>query len=637
MKHVIIGTAGHIDHGKTALIKALTGRDTDRFEEEKRRGITIDLGFTYFDLPDGERAGIIDVPGHERFIHNMTAGVTGMDMVLVVIAADEGIMPQTREHIDILTLLGVERYIIVLTKCDLADEEWLSMAEEEIREELGKKLPSDTPLLRVSAVTGEGIPALKEEIGKMAESIRPRSGTGAARLPVDRVFSVAGFGTVVTGTVLNGKIVKGDKLSVYPRGLECRVRGIQVYNEETDFCVSGQRAALNLSGVDRQEIRRGCVVSAEESMRSGRRVDVRIKMLEDSSRVLKNQMRLHFYSGTSELLCRAVLLDHETLLPGESGYAQLRMESDTALRPGDRFIVRFYSPLETIGGGIVLDSDAGKEKRFSSEVLARLRLREEGSREERAELQLREHGGTMVSVEELSRELGLSRSETEDSVSVLKECGRAEEFPVSDSIYIWHAEDERRIREKILQVIGEYLKRYPYRTGIPAAGFRNALPQKMKKKAADAYIEWLVRVGVLEKEDGLFAPAGYYPAEDEAYLHVLSVFRKEAADAGYNFRRIDDMEFGKIPESDIREIFSLFQIREEAVEIVPGVFALPEDVSEMERGIRSVLRENGKITVSEVRDMFRTSRRCAKQMLEYTDRTGMTRKEGAESERVGNL
>ena len=207
MKHVIIGTAGHIDHGKTALIKALTGRDTDRFEEEKRRGITIDLGFTYFDLPDGERAGIIDVPGHERFIHNMTAGVTGMDMVLVVIAADEGIMPQTREHIDILTLLGVERYIIVLTKCDLADEEWLSMAEEEIREELGKKLPSDTPLLRVSAVTGEGIPALKEEIGKMAESIRPRSGTGAARLPVDRVFSVAGFGTVVTGTVLNGKIV----------------------------------------------------------------------------------------------------------------------------------------------------------------------------------------------------------------------------------------------------------------------------------------------------------------------------------------------------------------------------------------------------------------------------------------------
>ena len=219
MKHVIIGTAGHIDHGKTALIKALTGRDTDRLEEEKRRGITIDLGFTYFDLPDGERAGIIDVPGHERFIHNMTAGVTGMDMVLVVIAADEGIMPQTREHIDILTLLGVERYIIVLTKCDLADEEWLSMVEEEIREELGNKLPSDTPLLRASAVTGEGIPALKEEIGKMAESIRPRSGNGAARLPVDRVFSVAGFGTVVTGTVLNGKIVKGDKLSVYPRGL----------------------------------------------------------------------------------------------------------------------------------------------------------------------------------------------------------------------------------------------------------------------------------------------------------------------------------------------------------------------------------------------------------------------------------
>ena len=254
MHNVIIGTAGHIDHGKTTLIRALTGRDTDRLEEEKRRGITIDLGFTWFDLPDGGRAGIIDVPGHERFIHNMAAGVAGMDLVLLVIAADEGVMPQTREHMDILSLLGVEHYIIVLNKCDLVDGEWLDMVESEIREEMQETALKDAPVVRVSASDGSGVETLKKEIVRMAEQISPRSGAGRARLPVDRVFSVPGFGTVVTGTLLGGRIRKGDSLCLYPAKSWCRVRGIQVYQTEQEECAAGQRAALNLSGVSREEV-----------------------------------------------------------------------------------------------------------------------------------------------------------------------------------------------------------------------------------------------------------------------------------------------------------------------------------------------------------------------------------------------
>ena len=271
MRHVIIGTAGHIDHGKTALIRALTGRDTDRLKEEKKRGITIDLGFTWFDLPGGERAGIIDVPGHEKFIRNMAAGVAGMDLVLLVIAADEGIMPQTREHMDIMELLGVQRYIIVLNKCDLADEEWIGMVETEIRRETRGTILETAPLVRVSAVAGSGIDELKARIAETALGMPEReSAEGKARLPIDRVFTAAGFGTVVTGTLLEGTIRTGDLLTLYPQGASCRVRGIQVYNQDAESCCAGQRAALNLAGTGRDEIRRGCVLAAPDSIRSGK-------------------------------------------------------------------------------------------------------------------------------------------------------------------------------------------------------------------------------------------------------------------------------------------------------------------------------------------------------------------------------
>ena len=372
-RHVIVGTAGHIDHGKTTLIKALTGRDTDRLKEEKERGITIDLGFTWMDLPDKERVGIIDVPGHEKFISNMTAGVVGMDLVLLVVAADEGVMPQTREHLAILRLLGVENILVVVNKCDLVDEEWLEMVEQQIKEEfqhfsgagqkneqVEDKAENDVDIIRVSARTGVGIEELKSQILKCVNKQKEMWKTPAfPRLPVDRVFSIKGSGTVVTGTLLGGEIHSGERMMIYPQQTPCRVRGIQVHEKETAVCEAGQRSALNLAQTERKQssdgkfVYRGNVIAPEGSMKVSRYVNAKLTLLPQSKRSIEHQTRLHFYSGTTEVLCRAVPLSCEKVEPGASAYVQLRLEEESAFCAGDRFVVRFYSPLETIGGGII--------------------------------------------------------------------------------------------------------------------------------------------------------------------------------------------------------------------------------------------------------------------------------------------
>lgn len=392
MKNIIIGTAGHIDHGKTTLIKALTGRNTDRWEEEQRRGITIDLGFTYFDLKNGDRVGIIDVPGHERFINNMVAGVVGMDLVMLVVAADEGIMPQTREHMDILGELGIEKSILVLNKCDLVEEDWLELVKEEIKEELEGTFLEQAPIVEVSAATGQGIPELIEVIERLtAEEVVEKDVNTIPRLPIDRVFSLSGFGTIITGTLLAGTISKEDNLQVYPIGKECKIRNIQVHGQDVEKCYAGQRVAINLSNVKKSELRRGCVLAPPNNMKNTMLLDVKLNVLPSSMRVLTNHTRLHLFTGTSEILCRAVLLDKEEIGPGESGFVQLRLEEEIALRRGDKFVVRFYSPMETIGGGIVLEPNPKKKKRFDKDAIEELQRKESGSSEDVIELHVKSH------------------------------------------------------------------------------------------------------------------------------------------------------------------------------------------------------------------------------------------------------
>jgi selenocysteine-specific elongation factor len=350
MKRLILGTAGHIDHGKTTLVKALTGIETDRLKEEKQRGISIELGFAPFVLPDGQKAAIVDVPGHERFIRHMLAGAFGIDLVMLVIAADEGVMAQTREHMDIIELLGVKSGIIALTKKDMVDDEWLMLVEEEVREYLSATILADAAIIPVSAVSGEGIPELLQEIQKVAEGIKERPVYGKARLPVDRVFTKAGFGTVVTGTLWSGQIETGETLELLPSGKKVKIRTLQVHNDKVDKAYAGQRVAVNLQGVDIADIERGNWLSTPAYLTPTYRMDARLRILSSSSRVLKNWNRIRFHLGTDETMARVVLLDGDELHPGQEGYVQIVMEKPVVGHKGDPFVIRYYSPVSTIGG-----------------------------------------------------------------------------------------------------------------------------------------------------------------------------------------------------------------------------------------------------------------------------------------------
>ena len=438
MKHIIIGTAGHIDHGKTTLIKALTGCNTDRWKEEQERGITIDLGFAFFDLPNGDRAGIVDVPGHEKFIHNMVTGVCGMDMVLLVIAADEGIMPQTKEHMDILHLLGIQKCIVVLNKMDLVDPEWLELMEEEVRDQLQDTFLKDAPVVKVSAVTGEGLKELTDEIVKMETSeVQEKEIHTIPRLPIDRVFTISGFGTIVTGTLISGIIRKDDTLQLYPWNAPCKVRNIQVHGKNVDECSAGQRVAVNLTGIKKEDISRGDVLASPNSMKGTTLLDVKLKILKDSNRIVKNRSRLHLFTGTSEVLCRAILLDRDEVKAGEECFAQLRLEQELALRKGDRFVVRFYSPMETIGGGEVLEPNPKAKRRFKEEALEELRRKEAGSSVDVVQMHVKSHRDTLITITELAKLTALSEEEIRQDVSELEDGSEAFVFPMKKDTYVF--------------------------------------------------------------------------------------------------------------------------------------------------------------------------------------------------------
>ena len=363
MKHVVIGTAGHVDHGKTWLTRALTGVNTDRLEEEQRRGITLDLGFAQLELPNGQDASIVDVPGHEKLVRNMIVGATGIDVVLLVVAADEGFMPQTQEHLDILQLLDVKSGIIVLTKKDLVDDDWLQVVTEDTRERVKGTFLENAPVIPVSAETGENIELLKREIVKIVEHADLKRTDNPFRLPVDRVFTKKGFGTIVTGTLVDGTLRMGDVADVYPQEVTAKVRGLQTHNVAQPEVYAGMRVAVNLTGVDTSVIRRGCTVAAPESMLQASQVAVRLNLLPDSPYDVRNSSQLHFYHGTQELMAKVRLLDRDVLEAGDSCFAQLTLNKELTMRNQDKFIVRFFSPVVTVGGGEILEPTSRKLRR----------------------------------------------------------------------------------------------------------------------------------------------------------------------------------------------------------------------------------------------------------------------------------
>lgn len=638
MKNIIVGTAGHIDHGKTTLIKALTGRNTDRWEEEQRRGITIDLGFTYFDLKNGDRVGIIDVPGHEKFINNMVAGVVGMDLVLLVVAADEGIMPQTREHMDILGLLGIKKSILVINKCDLVDEEWLELVEEEIQEELEGTFLEGAPVVKVSAATGQGLDELTDTIQQlMSDEVVAKDTQTIPRLPIDRAFTLSGFGTIITGTLISGTITREDVLEMYPIGKECKIRNIQVHGQNQDKCYAGQRVAINLSNVKKKEIRRGCVLAPKNSMKNTDLLDVKLKDLEDSMRILTNHERLHLYTGTSEILCRAVLLDKEQIGPGEEGLVQLRLEEEIAVKRGDRFVVRFYSPMETIGGGIVLEPNPVRKKRFDAQAIEELKKKESGSLGDVMELQIKEHGDTMITLAELAKVMAHSVDELKEYLEELEESGTIFVFPMKKDTYLWHRDSEFAVRQKIEEALQKYHSEHPYRYGMKKAEIHNTFLKKIKPNIFDAYIERMTEENVYGRREEYLSLPGYEVPKDAMYLQTEKLIEDTFEKAGYDFVRFSEIDFGKIPRQTAEDVVLMMIDEGKVIRINEEMFTMKHLMDEAKEKIQNHLKEENLITIAQVRDMFSTSRKSAKPILEYMDSIKVTKKTGGESERVAYL
>jgi selenocysteine-specific elongation factor len=499
VKHSILGTAGHVDHGKTALIKALTGTDTDRLKEEKERGITIELGFASLTLSNGKRLGVVDVPGHERFVKNMVAGAGGIDMVLLVIAADEGIMPQTREHMDICTLLGVNRGLVAVTKVDLVDKDWLSLIQEDIRDFIGGTFLGGAPVIPVSVVSNTGLAELIAAIEDVSSKIEAPQDIGLFRLPIDRIFTMKGFGTVVTGTLLSGRVKIGENVEIYPGSAIAKVRGIQVHNETVETAEAGQRTAINLQGLEKEAIERGNMLGHPSIFDPGTRFDVSFELLSSAPKRLKNRALVRFHTGTSEVIARIILLDRDELAPGDGSYAQLLLESPGVTVAKDRFVVRSYSPVRTIGGGVILDPIPRKHKRHHSDILAEMKVLEIGNETERTSLIMRRADLKGVTIPILSIRTGINQTRIG---KILQEMLSKQEA------VLWDREAQRlvssvayrKLQENAISETRRYHHRSPLKSGIPKEELRMTLGDFIDVKLFNLALRDLEKSGRLAAE-----------------------------------------------------------------------------------------------------------------------------------------
>ncbi|MCE5235765.1 MAG: selenocysteine-specific translation elongation factor [Clostridiaceae bacterium] len=623
MKNIIIGTAGHIDHGKTALIKALTGTDTDRLKEEKKRGITIDLGFAYLPLEDGSRAGIVDVPGHEKFIKNMLAGAGGIDMVLLVVAADDGVMPQTKEHLDILRLLDIKAGIVAITKRDLVDEEWLLLIKEEVAAAVKGTFLEGAPMVAVSSHTGAGLGELKKEIERLAENVQNKDISKPWRLPVDRVFTVDGFGTVVTGTMVEGTLNEGDEVQVYPSGLKSRVRHIEVHASAAERAYAGQRVAVNLAGIKKEELARGDVIAAPGSLKVSYMADVRLTVLKDAQRVVKNGSRLHFYHGTRDVLCKVALLDADELKPGEEGFAQLRFVEEVAVRQGDRYVVRFYSPLETVGGGVIIDAAPQRHRRNNQRVLESLSVLSSGSSAEKLLRRIREGAKTFQSMAALKKDAGLGEELFFEQMDALVEEGRV--FLMGGVPLDAESLEELYLRTK--KLLSAFHAKNPLKAGMRADELRTSIAPGQKSAVGDEILARYQALGLLKIVDGTAS----LPSYEARYSEEQAKLKKDIA-ALYEAAAFQPPEraetVARFKKKDTEAIIDV--LVDEGVLFV-GAEALYFHKKTVERAkavILSLTESAPSFTLAEFRDATQSSRKYALALLDYLDRAQFTKKSG---------
>ena len=627
MKSVIVGTAGHIDHGKTALVRALTGIDADRLEEEKRRGITIDIGFAHLELPlpGGEilRLGFVDVPGHERFVRNMLAGVGGVDLVLLVVAADKSIKPQTREHFDICRLLSVRRGIAVLTKSDRVDRETLDVARLELEEFLRNSFldPAHSPIVAVSSLTGAGLDDLKQALVTAAAEVPARDSSAVVRLPIDRVFTMKGFGVVVTGTLVSGTISKEDELEVFPAGKRVRVRGVQVHGQAAEQAVAGQRTALNLAGVTTQELARGMALAPPSTFHPTSRLHVSLTLLP-SAKALKDRARVHLHAYTFETIATVALFGHKQVAPGETALAQLRLAEPTLLLPADRFIMRQFSPVVTIGGGVVLD--ASPISRMPG-LEAFLNTLAEGDAQSilRARIARRSHAG--ITLAQLTAETGWTRQVIEAHLDA--GAWQVEFSPTGDLVVDLPALEALKV--SIIGTVASFHKKNPLVAGISKEELRD-----QAQAASDVFtavLEMLVREKKLEAAGEIVHLPGHgvVMKDDEAESH--RVIEHAFASAGLKVPALKDVLAGlKVDKTRAQKIVTLLLRDKVLVKISEDLVFHRDALLGLRKRMSSEKAKSPKIDVGRFKDMTGVSRKYAIPLLEYLDREHVTRRVGDE-------
>ena len=614
--NVIIGTAGHIDHGKTTLIKALSGIETDTTQEEKDRGMSINLGFAYFDLPSGKRCGVVDVPGHEKFIKNMLAGVSGINLVLLLVDSREGIMPQTKEHIDILTLLGIENYIIVMTKIDLVEEEYRELVKEDIREFIAGTVLENSPIIEVDSISKKGLDNLLETIDKKTEDIEAKNVEKNARLNIDRSFQVKGFGTVVTGTLTEGVVNVGDELVIYPKGIKTKVRNIQVHAKDVDKAYAGQRTAINLANIKFDDVKRGDTLATVDSLTNTYMLDSEIKLINDERANLELWDRVRVYIGTEEVMARVVPLGTDLLKAGESSFAQLRLEDEIAVKNYDKFIIRTYSPMITIGGGVILDANPNKHRRFNEEILEKLKVQLEGNSTDLIANYILSHNNYLVSKDSIVKDLQLPEEEVVESLVQLTQSVTVYETKLG---YI-HKKKYEEVLEKLKKLLVEYHNKFKLKVGIPKIEVLSKF--KLSQKETLELLDLFIANNEIRLEGNLIAEKDFVVNYDKKQLAEKERIEKDLLEGGFTPPTIKDLTNGEKPKVEILESLIDNTIVRLDADLVLHANVLKEAIQKVEEHFKT----NDQMGLAEFRDMSGSSRKYSMAILEYLDKLGITRR-----------
>ena len=618
MKNIIIGTAGHIDHGKTTLIKALTGRDTDTLEEEKKRGISINLGFTYFDLSNNKRAGIVDVPGHEKFIKNMLAGASGIDIVLFVVASDEGVMPQTIEHLDILSFLNIKKGIIVLTKSDIVDDEFKQLVKDDIREKTKGTFLEDVDILEVDSISKNGIDELIKKIDSISNDIEEKNENSPARLNIDRVFSVKGFGTVVTGTLMEGKISIDDDLTVYPNMLNTKIRSIQVHGENVKTAYAGQRTAINISNIKVEELKRGDVLGSPNSLEESMMLDIKLSLVKHSNKSIKHWDRLRLYHGTREILCRIVPLDKDIVKPGESCYAQLRLEESIVTKKLDNIVLRNYSPLETIGGGIILDTKPKKHKRFDESIINSLKIKEKGEIKDILEVYLKNNLKSYHTLKDIMSYSGENESIVKNSIEQLINENKVVNI---SSIYM-HINQYKNLKESIIKCLTDYHKKYRLRSGMLKEELKSKVESRFKTKEMDILLEKLQLENIIKLDGNLVSKFDFDVKLNDKQIEIKSIIQRQLKEPNtYTLLNINDICINNYYEEVLEYMIG------KDIEKLDDTYVMDKEIYKSTRdNLIKYLKENKEITLGQYRDMLNSSRKNCMILLENFDRNKITKR-----------